>query len=187
MPIKGPTTSLTKIQREAAEYQAYMVRVYMGRGMDEAQARECASAACTTQLAIRMRELERKREARIKAREGTEAAATPDLMKDVWALRERDVTGQVTDFLKWRGWRLIRNNVTKMKDRTGRWTSYGENGMPDYTALYYLPDEKPGLACVIWLELKKPKGKPAPAQLAWRRAGAGAWRVRGGGPRLRRV
>lgn len=69
-------------------------------------------------------------------------------------LREADVTRQVKDFLQFRGWRLIRNNVTTMQAADGAWVQFGEKGMPDYLALFYLPN---GTCQHIWIELKHPK------------------------------
>ena len=69
-------------------------------------------------------------------------------------LKERDVTRQVYDFLIHRRWRLIRMNVGKAKLK-GRWTAWGESGMPDYLALYYLGD---GHAIAWWLEFKREMG-----------------------------
>lgn len=69
-------------------------------------------------------------------------------------LKERDVTRQVYDFLVHRRWRLIRMNVGKAKLK-GRWTAWGESGMPDYLALYYLGD---GHAIAWWLEFKREMG-----------------------------
>jgi hypothetical protein len=66
MPTTGPTRALIKVQREAAEYREYMTGVYMRKGMNEKQARECAAVATDTQLAIRMQELEQLRLKRMK-------------------------------------------------------------------------------------------------------------------------
>ena len=91
-------------------------------------------------------------------------------MAGEWKLKERDVTRQITDFLKWRGWRLIRNNVTKMKDYAGNWTSYGEVGMPDYLAVYYCQEDgRPGLAACLWVEFKQLGKKLRPNQILWHR------------------
>jgi hypothetical protein len=81
-------------------------------------------------------------------------------------LLERDIQRTVCDFLRAHGWRLVRLNVTKMPIK-GQWVSFGERGMPDYLALYYLPD---GRAVVLWLEFKRPKGKAAEHQQLWHEA-----------------
>jgi hypothetical protein len=80
-------------------------------------------------------------------------------------LLERHVSRLVCDFLQAAGWRLIRNNVTKQKDSRGRWTQFGETGMPDFLALYY----RGGFdALAMWLEFKRPKrGKLARHQELW--------------------
>lgn len=80
------------------------------------------------------------------------------------ALLERDITRQVCDFLKYRGWRLLRHNVTKLPIK-GQWVSFGEEGIPDYSAIYYLRNHA---ALVIWLEFKRQKGgRLGDAQHAW--------------------
>lgn len=93
-------------------------------------------------------------------------------------LLERDVTGQVKSYLEFRGWRLIRHNVTTIQSAYGQWTHFGEKGMPDYLALKYLPD---GVSLHLWLEFKKLKGVLEAHQLKWhnteRLRGALVWKV----------
>lgn len=93
-------------------------------------------------------------------------------------LLEKHVTEQVKSYLEFRGWRLIRHNVTKVQSVYGQWTQFGENGMPDYLALKYLPD---GVSLHLWLEFKRLKGKLEAHQIAWhnteRLRGAIVWRV----------
>lgn len=85
-------------------------------------------------------------------------------------LKERDVSRQVKEFLEWHGWRVIRNNVTKVKDRTGKWTSYGEVGMPDLLALLYInTNPHPAVSLALWVEMKKPGGRLSPQQVEWHR------------------
>jgi hypothetical protein len=93
-------------------------------------------------------------------------------------LLERDVTRQCCDLLKAEGWRLIRHNVTKVPMR-GQWVSFGEKGMPDWQAIYYLGSFS---TLTLWLEFKqRGKGRLREEQLAWRLAeekrGACVWRV----------
>lgn len=78
-------------------------------------------------------------------------------------LKERDVTKQVCDFLRAHRWRLIRMNVTTLQLR-GQWVKFGETGIPDYLAIYYLPNS---LAVCLWLEFKQRKGKLAKHQELW--------------------
>lgn len=94
-------------------------------------------------------------------------------------LKERDITRQVCDFLRVHRWRLIRMNVSKVQFNDAGWTQFGETGMPDYLALYYLPDS---LAVAMWLEFKQRKGKLARHQELWhareRKDGASVYTVR---------
>ena len=85
-------------------------------------------------------------------------------------LKEKHVSQQVKDFLEWQGWRLVRNNVTKLRDYAGHWTSYGEVGMPDFLALYYCQHDHPGVAVALWVEVKKADGKLSPQQVVWHTA-----------------
>lgn len=83
-------------------------------------------------------------------------------------LRERDVSQQVKDFLGFRGWRVFRNNVTRLQDKNGKWIAFGEPGMPDLLALHYRLDTKfTGMAACLWVEVKQPGGKPRPHQAEW--------------------
>ncbi len=93
-------------------------------------------------------------------------------------LLEKQVSDQVRSFLEYRGWRIVRNNVTKFPGGNGRWVQVGEVGMADLLALRYLPE---GRCLALWLELKRPGRKPDPHQIAWhdkeRLRGATVWRV----------
>ena len=91
------------------------------------------------------------------------------MTKNAFKLRERDVTKQVSDFLAWRGWRLIRLNVGKVEHRKGEWTAYGENGMPDFLALYYFSDSRPAASLALWVEMKQQGASLKPHQAEWHR------------------
>ena len=84
-------------------------------------------------------------------------------------LREREISQQVRDFLNWKGWRILRNNVTTVRDHAGNWTSFGEKGMPDFTALFYLQHARPGMAVCLWVEVKQKDGVLRPHQVVWHR------------------
>lgn len=71
-------------------------------------------------------------------------------------LSERDVTRQIRDFMKYRGWRPIRMQSATFSGPTGGVVAVGEQGMPDYQYLYYLGDSE---ALVLWIELKSPDDK----------------------------
>lgn len=89
---------------------------------------------------------------------------------DITKLRERDVSQQVRDFLSFRGWRVLRNNVTKAKDYAGNWTSYGEPGMPDFLALFYFRKEQPGACAALWVECKQEGARLRANQVVWHTA-----------------
>lgn len=78
-------------------------------------------------------------------------------------LRERDVMRLTCDFLLADRWRLFRMNVATVQFGE-RWVPFGEKGMPDYLALYYLADS---LAAVLWLEFKAPRGRLSRIQELW--------------------
>jgi len=65
-------------------------------------------------------------------------------------LLEREVTGQIRDFLKQRGWRPVRHQRTVVQ---GQFQS-GEPGIPDYSFVHYLARIHPGLALLVWVEMK---------------------------------
>jgi hypothetical protein len=76
-------------------------------------------------------------------------------------LKERDVTKQVCDFLKLRGWRPVRFQRTVMP---GQFQT-GEPGIPDFLMLRYLEN---GVALAVWVEFKHPKtGKTRDDQVIW--------------------
>jgi hypothetical protein len=76
-------------------------------------------------------------------------------------LLERQVTKQIRDYMKARGWRPIRMQRTVMP---GQFQT-GEPGIPDYLFVRYL---RPGIATALWIELKRPGGgKLRPQQREW--------------------
>lgn len=83
-------------------------------------------------------------------------------------LLEREIQKQVKDFLRWRGWRIVRHQVTVAT--TGASTfSVGEKGMADLQAIYYFTDNKPGLTLTLWVETKRLGKKLRPDQEIWKR------------------
>ena len=64
-------------------------------------------------------------------------------------LLEKDVSKQVKDFLKARGWRPVR---TQFAFSPGSFAT-GEPGMPDWLFLRY---EAPGRGLILWVEVKGP-------------------------------
>jgi hypothetical protein len=81
---------------------------------------------------------------------------------------ERIVARQVRGALEKRHWRVIRNSVTKVQWRPGQWTPYGEPGMPDFQAIYYLHPHK-GITVTVWVETKKLGGGLGEEQVKWQR------------------
>jgi hypothetical protein len=90
-------------------------------------------------------------------------------------LLEKEVTGQIRDFLKVKGWRALRMNPTVVMQ--GR-VLPGETGIPDYFFVKYI---KPGISATLWVELKRPGGKLRPKQIEWiakeQQRGATIWVV----------
>jgi hypothetical protein len=73
-------------------------------------------------------------------------------------LLEADVTTQVKDFMKVRGWRAIRHQRFVVP---GAGQS-GEPGQPDFCFLKYLQGRDGtynGVCLVLWVELKRPKAR----------------------------
>lgn len=89
-------------------------------------------------------------------------------------LVERQVTQQIRDYLKAKGWRPIRMQRTVIP---GQFQT-GEAGIADYLFLHYL---KPGIAAALWVELKAPAGRLSGKQVEWieaeRERGASVWVV----------
>jgi hypothetical protein len=82
-------------------------------------------------------------------------------------LLERQIQKQVKDFLRWKGWRIVRHQVTVAS--TGASTfSVGEKGMADLQAIYYLNAFKPGLTLTLWVETKRLGKKLRPEQETWK-------------------
>lgn len=72
-------------------------------------------------------------------------------------LAEADVVGTVSDYLKHKGWRTVRNQRTVVPGQF----STGEPGMADNAFIYYLGNKRiPTLSLVLWIEFKKPKARP---------------------------
>lgn len=78
-------------------------------------------------------------------------------------LLEADVSQQVSDFLRAKGWRLKRNQRTVV---AGSFQA-GEPGEADLTALHYLGSVRPGLAVILHIEVKGPRDKRV-CNCAWR-------------------
>lgn len=82
-------------------------------------------------------------------------------------LKERDVSRQVSDFLGYRGWRRIRNQVGVTTNMAGNTFRFGEKGMPDLMFLRYVPAHQPW-TMVLWIETKRNKGgRLSEHQIAW--------------------
>lgn len=62
---------------------------------------------------------------------------------------EHQVDRQVTDLMKYRGWRCIRQQRTAVPGMF----STGEPGMPDRQFIRYFPG---GVALIVWIEMKRP-------------------------------
>jgi len=90
-------------------------------------------------------------------------------------LKERDVAKQVSDFLEFRGWRRLRNQVGLATNMGGHTIRFGEKGMADLLFLLYLPQQSPTGECiphamVMWLETKRKGGKLSLDQTVWQAA-----------------
>jgi len=89
-------------------------------------------------------------------------------------LLEREVTGQIREFMKLKGWRPVRMQRTVMP---GQFQT-GEPGIPDFVFLWYI---KRGIAACLWVELKRPGGKLREKQVEWigreQKRGAEVWVV----------
>lgn len=82
-------------------------------------------------------------------------------------LLEKDVAKEVTDFLRYRGWRRFRNQSSVSVNQAGTVFRSGEKGMPDLLFVRYHPVKKPW-SMMLWIETKRPKGKASAYQLEWR-------------------
>lgn len=84
-----------------------------------------------------------------------------------WAdLKERDVAKQVSDFLQWRGWRRLRNQVGLATNMGGQTIRFGEKGMPDLLFLLYVPVHQPW-TLALWIETKRKGGRLSDHQEEW--------------------
>ena len=81
-------------------------------------------------------------------------------------LSEADVTKQVTDFLRYRKWTLIRLNSGLFQTRDGGKRTYqiGEKGQADWLALRPFGD---GKFNVLFVEMKAPGKRPRADQERW--------------------
>jgi len=80
-------------------------------------------------------------------------------------LLEADVTKQIKDFMRWRGWRPVRFQRTIVP---GQFQT-GEPGVPDFQFIRYLHTGFPGLAVLCWVEMKRAtRGRLQEHQIAWR-------------------
>ena len=84
-------------------------------------------------------------------------------------LTEAEVSKQISDYMKFRGWRRVRNQVMGATNLvTGRYIPAGEPGMPDLLFLRYIADE-PFRVCAVWIEVKRKGAKLRPVQEKWHR------------------
>lgn len=80
-------------------------------------------------------------------------------------LLEADVTRQIKDFMRFRGWRAIRFQRTIVP---GQFQT-GEPGIPDWLFVRYLQTEFAGLCVLCWVEMKRAtRGKLMANQVSWR-------------------
>lgn len=90
-------------------------------------------------------------------------------------LSEAQIERQCSDFLALDGWRGLKTDPCSDR-RRGK--GFGELGMADHLYIrylppgvlrYYLPPDRygPGLAQVLWVEYKGPRGKLSPHQITW--------------------
>jgi hypothetical protein len=101
-------------------------------------------------------------------------------------LTEKEVTQQICDFLRLRGWKVIRLHVGFWK-RTWKRKGVdepeenkfriGEPGMVDWIAVHPTM-HKTGRPSVIWFELKAPGRKPTETRMV--KTESGKWRKRPG-------
>lgn len=82
-----------------------------------------------------------------------------------WKIAEREVTKDFKAFMADQGWRLVRNQVSKVATPYGAFQT-GEDGMPDFTAVFYL-DVGSGATVTLWCELKAPGKSLRPSQIEW--------------------
>lgn len=87
---------------------------------------------------------------------------------------EADIQRTVVEFLQLYGWRAFRTDP--VSDRA-RGKGFGEMGMPDYLFIRYdvhtplcSKDCPAPMAEVLWVEFKRPGGKPSSHQIVWHEA-----------------
>lgn len=87
-------------------------------------------------------------------------------------LSEADVVRQCIDWLEIHGWRCIRTGYGAIHRNGKAVEHYGEEGMPDYLAIFYT--DHGAAALVVWIEFKRPggtgarKGTLSKLQRVWR-------------------
>lgn len=72
-------------------------------------------------------------------------------------LSEVDVQRQCIDWLEIHGWRCIRTGYGSIHRDGKAVEHYGEEGMPDYLAIFYA--DHGAAALVVWIEFKRPGGR----------------------------
>ncbi len=72
-------------------------------------------------------------------------------------LSEADVVRQCIDWLEIHGWRCIRTGYGAIHRDGKAVEHYGEEGMPDYLAIFYT--DHGASALVVWIEFKRPGGR----------------------------
>lgn len=72
-------------------------------------------------------------------------------------LSESDVQRQCIDWLEIHGWRCIRTGYGAVHRNGKAVEHYGEEGMPDFLAIFYT--DMGAAALVVWIEFKRPGGR----------------------------
>lgn len=80
-------------------------------------------------------------------------------------LTEVDVTRQITDLCKAEGWWCMRLQ-SGLFVAEGRIVKVGEKGLPDWVFIKRSSISSLNPTC-LFVEIKRPGGKPSPDQLAW--------------------
>jgi hypothetical protein len=88
-------------------------------------------------------------------------------MNSALKLKERDVAKPISDFMQYRGWRRVRNNVVCATNPvTGHYVASGEKGMADLLFLRY-DRNVPPQAMALWVETKSRTGRLSERQEKW--------------------